>query len=124
MQDNKKAITISFVAGAMLIGLVTHLMMTLLAQDFSWASRLESNELASNVIPVVVGGLVFVILQFNKATYDFMDGVVSELMKVVWPSRKDTGMMTIVVVVCLIISGVVVGVYDTVWAFVINKIIK
>ena len=55
---------------------------------------------------------------------DVGDGVVGELMKVVWPSRKDTGLMTVVVVICLIISGVVVGVYDTVWAFVINKIIK
>jgi preprotein translocase subunit SecE len=123
-EDNKKAITVSFVALGLLVGFVAHLLMQFLAQSFSIFARAESNELLSNGIPVAIGLITFVSLQFNKITVDYTDGVVAELRKVVWPSRKDTGLMTVVVVITLLISGVIMGVYDSVWAYLINALIK
>ena len=124
MEDNKRAITVSVVAVSLLVGFTIHLLLQFLAQGFTIAARIESNEIFSNGVPVLVGAALFAFLQFNKTTYNFMDGVVNELNKVVWPSRKDTGLMTVVVVITLIISGVVVGIYDSIWAYVISAIIK
>ncbi len=124
IEDNKKIITVSFVLLGALLVLTVHLLLGLLAGNFGWASRIESNDLLSTGIPVGLGFIVFMALQFNRVTVDFTDGVVNELKKVVWPSRKDTGLMTVVVVITLIISGIVVGLYDAVWAYVINFIVK
>lgn len=124
MLDNKKAITVSFVATALLIGFVFHLLFLFLAQSVAVFARIEANELTSNGLPVFLGALTFAILQFNKTTVAFTDGVVSELRKVVWPTGKDTGMMTIVVVIFVLVSALFLGAYDTLWAFLINKIVK
>ncbi len=123
-EDNKKIITVSFVALSLLVALVVHLLLQFLAQSFSFFTRIESNELLSNGLPVGIGILTFVSLQWNKTVVNYSEGVVSELLKVVWPSRKDTGLMTIVVVITLIISGVVIGAYDTIWAYLINNLMK
>ncbi len=124
MEDNKRAVTFSFVVFSFLVGLVIHLLLQFLAQSFAVFSRVESNEFLSNGVPVFLGALTFAVLQFNTKVVGFSDGVVAELRKVVWPSRKDTGVMTVVVVITLIISGVIVGVYDSVWAYLVNTFIR
>jgi len=60
------------------------------------------------------GIVAFFILQFNKGTLAWADDVVSELRKIVWPSRKDTVAMTVMVCVMLLISGIVLGLYDVI----------
>ncbi len=124
MEDNKRAVTFSFVVLSLLVGLVVHLLLQFLAQSFAIFAKVESNEFLSNGLPVLIGAITFVTLQFNTTVVDFTDGVVAELRKVVWPSRKDTGVMTVVVVITLILSGVIVGVYDSVWAYLVNTFIK
>jgi preprotein translocase SecE subunit len=123
-EDNKKIITVSFVALSLLVAFVIHLLLQFLAQSFSFFTRIESNELLSNGIPVALGIITFAILQWNKTVETYSEGVVAELLKVVWPSGKDTGLMTIVVVITLVISGVVIGAYDTIWAYLINNLMK
>ena len=51
-------------------------------------------------------------MQFNKNVTKWADEVVLETSKVVWPTRKDTTAMTVVVCVMLIISSAVLGFFD------------
>lgn len=122
--DNKKFVTVSFVLASALLALTCNLLMELLAANFAFLARVESNAELANGIPVAIGIITFVILQFNKKTVEFMDGVIAELRKVVWPSRKDTGLMTVVVSITLIISGIIVGLYDSFWAYLIKFFVK
>ena len=124
VQDNKKIITVSFVFAGILLGFTVHLLMELLASYSTAFARIGADATLSNGIPVAIGAVVFLILQLNAKTVGYMDNVVGELKKVVWPSRKDTGLMTVVVVIMLLISGVVVGLYDAIWAYVINYFLK
>jgi preprotein translocase SecE subunit len=124
MEDNKKIITVSLALFGILVGFVTHFLLEFLAGSIAFMNRLYANEIFSTGVPVLVGAVVFGVLQFNRKSQDFSDGVVAELKKVVWPSQKDTGLMTVVVVITLIISGIVVGIYDSVWAYVINLIVR
>ena len=124
VEDNKRIITFSLVATALLVGFTVHLTMAFVAGVFPSVSRVTNMTEVANGVPVILGALTFLLLQFNTKTHDFLDGVVTELKKVVWPSRRDTGLMTIVVVVFLIIAGVIVGAYDVVWAYIINFIVK
>src|SRR5438874_13766267 len=101
MEDNKKILTVSFVTAAIVVYYTVHLLLQFFAQMFTVVSRVESVEVLSNGIPVGLGILTFVALQFNNRSVDFFDGVVSELRKVVWPTRRDTGLMTVAVVIVL-----------------------
>jgi preprotein translocase subunit SecE len=124
MEDNKKAITVSFLVAGGLVYVIVALMLQFLAQSFAVIARVESNEILSNGLPVGLGLLTFAVLQFNSKTVAYMDGVTTELRKVVWPSRKDTTVMTVVVIIMLIISGTVVGVYDAAWAYIVNLVVS
>lgn len=50
----------------------------------------------------------------------FVTNIISELQKVVWPSRAETRNLTMVVIVVSVIVGVVLGVVD--WGF--NRILE
>ncbi|MBK9293077.1 MAG: preprotein translocase subunit SecE [Oligoflexia bacterium] len=123
-EDNKKIITVTYALSCVLLGFVVSLLMSLLATHFAFFARLETQTVFSNGVPVVVGLATFLFLQFNPTTVDFLDGVIGELKKVVWPTKKDTWLMTIVVVITLILSGVLVGLYDLFWAKVIELVVK
>ena len=123
-EDNKKFITVTFALASILLGFVISLLMGVLAGSFAIIARVESSPELSNGIPVVIALAVFLFLQFNAKTVDFIDGVIVEMKKVVWPSKKDTWLMTIVVVITLILSGIVVGLYDMFWAKVITLLVK
>lgn len=123
-EDNKKFVTVAFVLGSIIVAFTCNLLLELLAANFSAITRLESNAELANGIPVAVGIILFVFLQFNKTTSNYMDGVIGELRKVVWPSRRDTGLMTVVVTITLIFSGIIVGIYDSVWAYLIKFFVK
>jgi preprotein translocase subunit SecE len=124
VDDNKKIITVSFVFAAAVLAFTVHLLIELLAANFAFMAQVSSSAGYANGIPVGIGILVFSVLQFNSHTVAFMDSVVGELKKVVWPSRRDTMLMTVVVSITLIIAGVLVGALDSVWAYLINYLLK
>ncbi|OGQ18270.1 MAG: preprotein translocase subunit SecE [Deltaproteobacteria bacterium RIFCSPHIGHO2_02_FULL_40_11] len=53
-----------------------------------------------------------------------MTEVVTELKKVTWPGSKDVRAATIVVIIGVLIAGAMLGVFDTLWSYVIRKIIE
>jgi preprotein translocase subunit SecE len=53
---------------------------------------------------------------FIDAARDYLRDVVAELKKVVWPTRKETLGSTAVILVIIILSGVFLGLVDTVWS--------
>ncbi len=110
--DNKKIITLSFAVAGVLVGLVVSTLIDVAAASFGVASRIFSTPYAVHGTPVVFGLVTFALLQWNVAVSVWAEEVVSEIRKVVWPSRKDTTAMTILVCLMVLISGVFLGVID------------
>ncbi|HWU42348.1 MAG TPA: preprotein translocase subunit SecE, partial [Bdellovibrio sp.] len=75
-------------------------------------------------LPVALGIVLFAVLQFNPRVLAWGEEVVTEIRKVVWPSRKDTTAMTIVCVVMVLISSVIISTFDLVSGFFINYLMK
>jgi len=48
----------------------------------------------------------------NQISYD----VLGELMKVTWPTRRETQAATVVVIVASIIAAIIIGVLDAAWS--------
>ena len=119
-KDNKKIITVCFViAGAIVWGTLSVLLNSL-SGSFSFVARMRAIELVNHGLPVGLGLLTFLYLQFNPKIVNWADEVIVEVRKVVWPSRKDTMGMTTVVCIMVVIAGVAFGLWD----FVSGNLIK
>jgi preprotein translocase subunit SecE len=111
--SNSKVITISFMVTAALVGIVISALMGPLSATASGPlAHALSTDLVRHGLPVLVGLILFLSLQFNAGVVAWSDDVVTELARIVWPSRKDTTNMTVVVCIMLLISGVLLGVLD------------
>lgn len=123
-KDNSKIIMVSFVAAAFLAAITTNILLETAAASFGFAARLYSQDIVRHGLPIVVALATFAILQFNKKIQVWADEVVLEARKVVWPSRRDTTAMTVVVCVMLAISCVVLFVFDYISVEVVRMIIR
>jgi len=111
--SNSKIITISFMACGILIGIVAYVLLESLAAVATGSiGRFFGQEIVRHGFPVGLGLISFFVLQFNKKIVSWADEVVSELRKIIWPSRRDTIQLTIMVCVMLMISGLVLGAFD------------
>jgi preprotein translocase subunit SecE len=111
--NNSKVVTISLMLFSILIGIVAAVILeTASAVGTGAFGRAISNQTIRTVLPVVIGLIIFAILQTNKKVVAWSDDVVSEIRRIVWPSRRDTVGMTVVVCIMLLISGLALGLLD------------
>lgn len=123
-KTNSKILTVSFAVASALLGLTISLLIKALAGAFGVIARFADNDIVRHGLPVAVGVVVFAVLQFNPKVIAWGNDVVAEVRKVVWPSRKDTTAMTIVVVIMVLISSVIISTFDLVSGFLINNFIR
>ncbi|HEX7675140.1 MAG TPA: preprotein translocase subunit SecE [Bdellovibrio sp.] len=123
-KTNSKILTLSFAVAGALIGLTTHLLLKAFAGAFGVVARFSDSDLVRHGLPVAVGLVVFAALQFNPAVKAWGEEVVTEIRKVVWPSRKDTTAMTIVCIVMVLVSSVIISTFDLISGFFINYLMK
>jgi preprotein translocase subunit SecE len=119
--NTNKTITVSFMLAGILAGIfIAVVCETIAAIATGPVGRFFAQDLVRHGLPVVVGFAVFVFLQANKGIHSWADEVVTEISRVVWPSRKDTTAMTVVVCVMVLLSGVLFGVLDAVSGAVVS----
>ena len=122
--NNSKIINFSVLATAFLTGIVVRVVFESLAANFGVVGRAWGQTYLQHGIPLALGALVFAILRFNPKVVAFLDDVIVEVKKVVWPTRRDTTAMTTVSVVMLIVAGVVLGVFDVLSKYVVEMILS
>lgn len=123
--NNNKILTLSFIgAGALLAFVFTVLIRTITPLTSGAIARGLSSDFVLHVLPVIVGFILFLALQFNKKVLVWGDEVITEIKKVVWPSRKDTVAMTIVVCIMVIISAAVIGMFDVLSSFFVDYLVS
>jgi preprotein translocase subunit SecE len=110
--QNKKFVTLGFVAAGLLAFIVIRVLFQSAAISFGSVGRFWANPLLQHGIPVAFGLVTFFVLQFNSKIAVWGEEVIVEIGKIVWPSRKDTVGMTIVACVMLLIAGVFFGLFD------------
>ena len=121
--SNQKYITVCFVAIAIIVAYVMSIIIETLSMTWVLFARYFQGDLMIHGLPVATGLVTFLLLQFNPRIVTRADEVIIEIQKVVWPSQKDTMGMTFVVTVMLLISGLLLGVFDLISGYVVNYII-
>jgi preprotein translocase subunit SecE len=109
---NSKVLTMSFALAGAIIGLTLHLLIKSFSAAFGIVARLTDSDMVRHGLPVVIGIIAFAVLQFNPRVLTWGEEVVTEIRKVVWPSRKDTTAMTIIVLIMVAISSVIITLFD------------
>ena len=122
--SNHKYITICFVGIAICTAYVVSVIMETLSRTWIVFARYLQGDLIIHGLPVTLGIIVFLLLQFNPRVVKRADEVIIEVQKVVWPSRKDTMGMTVVVTIMLIISGILLGIFDLISSYVVNYMVN
>ncbi len=119
-----KIMMVSFVCGAFLLGYSVQVLNTLLSSSWGTYARLTDSALVSQGLPIIAGFAFFIYLSASKNVRSWANEVIVEISKVVWPSRKDTTAMTVFVCFFMILSGILLGLFDFFSSQVIQFIIE
>jgi len=109
---NSKVITVAFLLTAALALLVSRVLFETAAAAYGPMAKFYSQDAVKHGLPMLIAVITFASLQFNKGIVKWADEVITETLKVVWVSRKDIVAMTIVTIVMVMISSVVLMVFD------------
>jgi preprotein translocase SecE subunit len=75
-------------------------------------------------VAFVLAAVITIALYRNPKVSRISHEIVGELAKVSWPSRKETQVSTIVVIVTSLIAAVIVGAFDAAWSAITDLIYK
>ena len=110
---NRKTATVGFMVGAILVGIAIKVLLeSTIAIATGAVGRFVAMDIVRHGLPILAGLGFFIGLQARAGVREWGDEVVSELRKVVWPSRQDTVRMTLVVCVMLVFAGAALGLLD------------
>lgn len=109
---NHSIVNAALVGTGFLAYFVVSMIFESLAGAFGPVARLHNQDAIKHGLPVALGLITFLTLFLNTKVHTFFDEAVTEVRKVVWPSRKDTTAMTIVCCVMVVIAGIGFGVFD------------
>ena len=109
---DRKWVHIMFaVAGLILAWLLTK------CGDWAWSYFGKPNDFYVGAGAVVIAGIATYVAWKNEQVFALANEVTSELRKVTWPDRKETVASTVVVIVTTIVSSLLLGFFDAVWAW-------
>lgn len=121
---NSKILTVSFAIAGILLGFTISILIKAFAGAFGVVARAADSDIFRHGVPVLAGFALFFALQFNSKVQSWGAEVVSEIQKVVWPSRKDTTAMTIACIIMIVVCSFIISIFDVVSGFFINLLMK
>jgi len=119
-KSNQNLVNFGFVLAGFIAYFISNVLLEVLAGTFGAVANFRNIEAVKHGLPVSIGLIVFLVLFLNPKIQTWGDEVVTEVRKVVWPSRKDTIAMTIVCCVMVVVAGIGLGIYD----FLASQLIK
>ena len=109
---NLKIVEVSFIILSFLTGFVVRVSFESLAVVFGPVANYYNQDIFRHGLPILAGLSLFLFLNLKTSVKQLADEVVTEVKKVVWPTKKELYAMTSVVSVILLVSGIVLGLFD------------
>ena len=120
---NNKIITSAFIVFSALVAYVISYILEVWEAYSGFVARMLQNEILRQGIPLLSAFIVFLSIRFNLKLVKWADEVVNEVSKVVWPSRRDSVAMTVVVSVIIVIAGCLLAVFDLASGYVYRQFV-
>jgi preprotein translocase SecE subunit len=118
--DARKIILFCHLAAGILVWFLTRAAVNYLYLTFYQVRRFAGITAIREVVPVLLGALVFFLLFRNAKVNLVLDEVVAELRKVTWPARDDVVRSTTVVIICILIASFIFAGFDVLWGKIIT----
>jgi len=111
-KNNQNIVNFAFVLAGFIAFFIAGVLLEVLAGTFGAVARFRNIDAVKHGLPVSIGFITFLLLFMSRKVQAWADEVVTEVSKVVWPSRKDTTAMTIVCCVMIVMAGIGLGAFD------------
>jgi len=125
MENNRqKWVYLSFIGAAGLIGYLVFQLTWIAAGMWDFEARIPQFQWVVWGASVLISlGTFFGLLMYDQSN-QFMNEVVAELSRVTWPSVLESRVATFAVLVMVIISGIFLGLIDTLWTFAMKGVLN
>ncbi len=114
--DKKKTVIICLIIGAFFLYLVASQFIELIFDGLNLSINRDFGLTLPEFLSLAVAALTFFLMLKSAATMDFLIESVGELMKVVYPTPKESGQSAIVVIIMVGVATVLLAVFDTLWS--------
>ena len=122
--QRQKYVNLVFLAVAFLVASITFAGFSKLSAVYNLESSIKQIDLFIRLGSIVLGAMAGFGLYFNNQSNAFMNEVVLEMSRVTWPTTKETTNSTIFVIIFVILAGAILGLFDSLWSYLINWLIK
>jgi preprotein translocase subunit SecE len=113
-----KAVHLMFLSGGLILFFLLNW-----TGDWIWGYFVRHpNDLVIDAGSAILALAVGITLYRNDRVYSLAGEVAAELRKVTWPTRKETQAATLVVVVTVVISAVLLFLFDASWSWLTDRI--
>ena len=119
----QKWVNLSYLAVAGLMLYISFTAGQYAVSAYDLEARIHNVELVLRGVSILLGGIVFLVLYRHQQANQFMNEVATELARVSWPTHKETSNGTIVVIVMVIVSGMVLGLFDYIWTNLLKMVL-
>ncbi len=121
--QRQKWVNLVFTGVAILIAAIAFVGFTKISAVYNLESNIKQIDIVIRLGSMVFGALAGLVLYFNDQSNSFMNEVVLELSRVTWPTTSDTYKATFLVVIFVLIAGLVLGGFDSLWAWIMKLIL-
>jgi len=121
--SNQKWVSVTFLAFSVLIGYIIFAGLFKLAGVYDFEAKVKNIDLVIRLVSIGIGALLFLILYKNDTANQFMHETVTELSRVTWPTNKETISSTWIVIIMVLVTGLILGLFDKFWTLVIQWIL-
>ena len=123
MEDRQRWVNLSFLALSALVAYILYEFFYKLSGSYDLETRVKNIDLIVRGASILVGAAVYFVLYRHEQANQFMNEVVVELGRVTWPARNETTKATMVVMVMVLISGAILGAFDSLWTWLLKFIL-
>jgi preprotein translocase SecE subunit len=121
--QRQKWVNLSFTAIAIMVAAILFVALTKVAAVYNLESSVKSIDLIIRLGSIALGAGLGLGLYLNDQSNAFANEVVLEMTRVTWPNNKESINATIWVILFVLISGAVLGIFDSLWAWIIKIIL-
>lgn len=121
--SNQKWVSVTFLAFSVLVGYIIFAGLFKLAGVYDFEAKVKNLDLVIRFLSIGIGALLFLILYKNDTANQFMHETVTELSRVTWPTNKETISSTWIVIIMVLVTGLILGLFDKFWTLVIQWIL-
>jgi preprotein translocase subunit SecE len=119
----QKWVNLSYLAVAGLVLYITLTAGQYAVSAYDLEARIHNVDLVLRGLSIALAGLTFLVLYRHEQANQFMNEVVTELARVTWPTQKETTNGTVIVIVMVLVSGMLLGLFDYIWTNLLKMVL-